>query len=88
MRFLIFLLGLAFCLPVFAQNDSIPPPQEKDTLVIPQVKPAVPEIEIENDTLVQPQPTVFQKPPSKNDSVPEITIKDYKIITYARDTMY
>ncbi|MEM6892909.1 MAG: putative porin [Bacteroidota bacterium] len=88
MRFLIFLLGMVFCLPVFAQNDSIPPPQEKDTLVIPQIEPVVPEIEIENDTLVQPQPTVFQKPPSKNDSVPEITIKDYKIITYARDTMY
>ena len=69
MKYLLLLFIICAAGPVWAQEDSIPPPAEADTSLVRKTKPK-------------------KQPVSEKETPKEITIRDYKIINYIRDTTF
>lgn len=90
MRFIFFALLFFLNLTLFAQQDSIPPPKETDSILVVQDS-VLPPKQIDSvkpiDSIKLKRPR-FNRPSMEEIPIDSVFIDDYKIISYTRDTTF
>lgn len=89
MRILFFALFFLLSLSLFAQQDSIPPPKETDSVVVENdsIRPKMELDSLRSRDSIKVRKPKLRRPKTVVQQVDTISIKDYKIISYARDTI-
>ncbi len=90
MRFIFFALLFLLNLSLYAQQDSVPPPKKIDSVLLENdsIPPSVKLDSIDSKDSVKTKRPRLRKLKKEEVQVDSVTIQDYKIISYSRDTTF
>ncbi|WP_073178801.1 putative porin [Flagellimonas flava] len=89
MRFIFFALFFLLNLSLYAQQDSLPPPKKIDSVLVERdsVPPQTKLDSVTPKDSVKTRKPRLVRPIMEEQEMDSVSIQDYKIITYARDTL-